>query len=75
MVGKGGGVDDIELGPAKALEGTRHLVLFDISKRLLMIEQEMEYCDTECDRALGEVWRLLHWIEGRLARNGAFRPS
>lgn len=70
-----GGVDDFELDPNKALEGTRHLVLFDISKRLLMIEQEVEFCDAECDRALAEVWRLLHWTEGRLARNGAFQPA
>jgi hypothetical protein len=69
---EGGGVDDIELDPGKALEGTRHLVIFDISKRLLMIEQEVDFCDTECDRALNEVWRLLHWVEGRLRRNGAF---
>jgi hypothetical protein len=71
MVG-GGSVDDFELGEEKALEGTRHLVVFDISKRLLKIEQEIDLCDTECDRALGEIWRLLHWIEGRLTRNGAF---
>ena len=69
----GGGVDDFHLDPNKALEGTRHLVLFDISKRLLMIEQEVDFCDPECDRALGEVWRLLHWVEGRLGRNGAFQ--
>jgi hypothetical protein len=68
----GGDVEDIRLEPDKALEGTRHLVLFDISKRLLLIEQEVDFCDSECDRALGEVWRLLRWIEGRLGRNGAF---
>jgi hypothetical protein len=66
------GADNIELDPAKAMEGTRHLVLFDVSRRLLLVEQEIDYCDAECDRALLEVRRLLKWVEGRLVRNGAF---
>jgi hypothetical protein len=62
-------VDTIEISPAEAMAATRHLVLLDISRRLLLIEQRVDGCDTECDRALMEMWRLLRWVEGRVGRN------
>lgn len=62
---------EIELDEATAMAGTRHLVLLDVSRRLLNIEQQLEHCDTECDRALLEMWRLLKWVEGRVNRNGS----
>lgn len=62
-------VEAIEIGPAEAMAATRHLVLLDISRRLLLIEQQVDGCDTECDRALMEMWRLLKWVEGRVGRN------
>lgn len=71
----GGRLDQFALNPTKALEATRHLVLLDISNRLLKLEQEVDYCDAECDRALAEVRRLLRWVDGRLSRNGAFQTA
>lgn len=72
VVDKGSQITDveaIEIGPAEAMAATRHLVLLDISRRLLLIEQQVDGCDTECDRALMEMWRLLKWVEGRVGRN------
>lgn len=72
MVDKGSQITEVEaigIGPAEAMAATRHLVLLDISRRLLLIEQQADGCDTECDRALMETWRLLKWVEGRVDRN------
>lgn len=63
------GAIEIDLSPAQAMAGTRHLVLLDLSRRLLLVEQQLDGCDTECDRALMEIWRLVRWVEGRVDRN------
>jgi hypothetical protein len=51
------------------MAATRHLVLLEVSRRLLNVEQRFEHCDSECDRALMEIWRLTKWVEGRVRRN------
>jgi hypothetical protein len=66
--------DDIELTPVQAMAGTRHLVLEDISRRLVQVEQRFDLCDAECDRALMEIWRLTRWVEARVRRNELTPP-
>lgn len=64
-----GGGDNISLSPVEAMAATRHLVMEEISRRLLLVEQHLDACDSECDRALMEIWRLTRWVEARAGRN------
>lgn len=63
--------DEIEFNHIEAMAATRHLVLGDVSRRLMNVEQHFDSCDAECDRALAEIWRLARWIEARVQRNEA----
>jgi hypothetical protein len=51
------------------MAATRHLVLLDVSRRMLNIEQRLEHGDPECDRALMEIRRLVIWVASRVERN------
>jgi hypothetical protein len=59
----------IELSHLDGMAATRHLVLLDVSRQMLNVEQRLQHCDPECDRALMEIRRLVIWVASRVERN------
>lgn len=55
--------------PLKAMEATRPLVVEEMVRRLGALGGRLGSWDSECDRALSEMWWLTRWIEGRVTRN------
>jgi len=58
-----------EFDATRAMAATRSLVLAELGRRLQRQMGRLQSWDSECDRALQEMWRLLRWIEGRASRN------
>lgn len=60
-----------QFDPVQAMEATRPLVVEEMVRRLGVLSDRLDSWDSECDRALSEMWWLTRWIEGRVNRNEA----
>ena len=59
----------MDFDPLAAMAATRPMVISELLSRLGDLSAKLDYWDSECDRALAEIWRLTRWIEGRVGRN------
>lgn len=58
-----------DFDPVAAMEATRPMVMGELLKRFRRLLEMADHWDSECDRALTEIWWLTRWIEGRATRN------
>lgn len=63
------GKQPTEFDPVAAMEATRPMVLAELLTRIRRLQDLADHWDSECDRALTEIWWLTRWIEGRAGRN------